>query len=76
MSETAYMIRQAGPRQLNVIDAMAGVQVGIITPRGDIEGTWVVSGNRVSFVVRHDNGSSQGFVYGLPSCTVVNTFRV
>tara|TARA_R100000808_G_scaffold18169_1_gene39939 strand:- start:2628 stop:2867 length:240 start_codon:yes stop_codon:yes gene_type:complete len=78
MEHNSYIIHQAGHgpgMYLKVTDAMKGVQVGQFSPRGEIQGTWVISGNQVSFVCKQPDGSLLGCVHKLPSGSLITTFR-
>ena len=78
MKDDFYSITQAGSgpgEYLKIVDAVKGTQVGTIAPRGKIVTPWVISANRVSFVVERPDGSRFGTVHKLPSGSLLNQFR-
>ena len=75
MEHNLYTVHDTGQGNLKIVDATRGVQAGIISPRGQLVTPPIVSGNIVSFVVQHNDGSRTGQVHKLPSGSLVNQFR-
>ena len=76
MSDTMYTVQEAGPGQpLKIVDAMKGIQVGMITPRGKVDSPIQISGNRVSFIVINSSGARVGYVFKCPGGQLVSQFR-
>ena len=74
MNNKFYHVYNAGAH-LKVVDAEKGIQVGVISPRGEVQSPFQISGNAVSFVVKTTDGSLLGTVHKLPSGQLINTFR-
>ena len=70
-----YSVHDTGYGMLKIIDAEKGLQVGVITPRGNMITPPIVNGTQVSFVVQSPDGTKQGCVYKLPTGALVNQFR-
>ena len=76
MSDTIYTVHEAGPNQpLKIVDAMKGVQVGMITPRGQVDSPIQISGDRVSFIVKNHDGTRIGYVFKCPGGALISQFR-
>ncbi len=76
MSDTMYTVHEAGPNQpLKIVDAMKGIQVGMITPRGQVDSPIQVSGDRVSFIVKNSSGTRIGYVFKCPGGQLISQFR-
>ena len=75
MEHNLYTVHDTGQGNLKIVDATRGVQAGIISPRGQLVTPPIVSGNVVSFIVQHNDGSRVGQVHKLPSGSLVNQFR-
>jgi hypothetical protein len=70
-----YHVKDKGS-VLIVTDAETGMQAGVISPRGKVTSPFQISGDRVSFTVKLQDGSFLGCVHKLPSGILVTQFRV
>ncbi len=75
MSDTIYTVHDTGQGVLKIIDGMKGIQVGVLSPRGNVVTPPIVSGDRVSFVVELPNGERLGTTHKLPSGSLLTQFR-
>ena len=75
MSEAFFSVHDTGQGYLKIVDAAAGVQTGVISPRGKLVTPPIVSGNKVSFVVEKPDGTRLGTIHELPSGSMINQFR-
>ena len=70
-----YSVHDTGQGYLKIVDAEKGLQVGVISPRGNMVTPPIVNSGQVSFVVEQPDGTRQGCVYKLPTGALVNQFR-
>jgi hypothetical protein len=75
MEHNLYTVHDTGQGMLKIIDAMKGVQAGVITPRGKLITPPIVNSNTVSFIVQTTDGSRIGTVHRLPSGSLINQYR-
>ena len=74
--DAMYTVHDTGSGVLKIVDALRGIQAGVISPRGKLVTPPIVSGSQVSFVVETPDGSKLGTVHKLPSGSLINQFRV
>lgn len=78
MSDRAFYIPWNGVEStaaLKVVDVVAGVQAGTISPRGKVVSQPIVNGNTASVVVELPDGTRMGTVHSLPGGSMMSQFR-
>lgn len=71
-----YVLQQVSPRLVRVSDAERGIQAGWINCRGNVSSPFSISGDKVAFTVKMDNGDLMGCIHKLPSGQLINQYLV
>ena len=71
-----YTVTLKSKNVLHIVDITKGVTVNRTTIKGDIVSGPLVVGDKCTVVTKQGNGSTLGFIYKLPSGSIVDRFNV